>query len=689
MGSGVDLSEFASAFVAEATENLEVAGQRLLAIEAAARTGGPQLRHVREVFRALHTIKGLAAMVGVEPIVVISHRMESILRTADRGGTGLTSAAVDLLVEGVRAIESRLQSVAGNREVADPPAALLDKLDALDVNDAEPVTKALTRTVTLDPAIAQKLSAAEHEHLERAVATGSNAFRAEFFPSPARAEQGLTINAIRERVVAIGEIVKVVPLSVPPSATAPGGLAFVLIIVTSGTREAIAAAVETTADAIISLTSDPAVTSAARSAEGDPQRPSLPMPDREAGVDEDLSSEPARRGVVRVDVARLDEAMDRLSSLVVSRFRLTHAAAALAERGVDVRELNGLLLEHARQLRDLRGAILHVRMVPISEVLDRVPIIVRSLRRSTGKPVRLEIDGGQAELDKAVAERLFPAIVHLVRNAVDHALETPDERRRRGKPEEGRVRVTCTQHSNARLVLSVQDDGRGIDREVVARRAGVDVPANDAGLLDLLCRPGLSTRDVISTTSGRGMGMDIIRRVAVDQLGGELLLESRWGEGTTFTMIVPLTISIIDAFIFECAGQRFAVPVAIVEEIVEIDPAALTSVTSASGGATLGMFFRRGESVPLMPLERVFRLGKERTGARKAIVVRRAGEPLAFAVDRMIAQQEVVVRPLEDPLVQAPGISGATDLGDGQPILVVDLVALGGVVRSVRGGAAA
>ena len=432
---------------------------------------------------------------------------------------------------------------------------------------------------------------------------------------------------------------------------------------------------------MLSLTEEPAAVEV--------ERPSHPTADLEA-TPEDWSSEPARRGVVRVDVARLDEAMDRLSSLVVSRFRLTHAAASLAERGVDVRELNGLLLEHARQLRDLRGAILHVRMVPISEVLDRVPIIVRSLRRSTGKPVRLEIDGGAAELDKAVAERLFPAIVHLVRNAVDHALETPDERRRRGKPEEGRVRVTCTQHSNARLVLSVQDDGRGIDRALVARRAGVDVPANDAALLDLLCRPGLSTRDEVSTTSGRGMGMDIIRRVAVDQLGGELLLESRWGEGTTFTMIVPLTISIIDAFTFECAGQRFAVPVAIVEEIVEIDAKDLTSVSSAGGGSALGVFFRRGESVPLIPLERVFRLGKERTeGSRKAIVVRRAGEPMAFAVDRLIAQQEVVVRPLEDPLVQVPGISGATDLGDGQPTLVVDLVALGGVVRGVRGGAAA
>src|SRR5262249_23606914 len=153
--------------------------------------------------------------------------------------------------------------------------------------------------------------------------------------------------------------------------------------------------------------------------------------------------------------------------------------------GVDVREQRTLLAEHARMLRDLRSALLQVRMVPISEILDRVPMIVRSLRRSTGKQVRLEIAGGHTELDKSVAERLFPALVHLVRNAIDHAIESPEERVRRGKPEEGFVRVSCTEHSNARLVLSISDDGRGIDREHVARKAGAPVPESDSVLLDM------------------------------------------------------------------------------------------------------------------------------------------------------------------------------------------------------------
>lgn len=669
MTEKVDLQEFVGAFVTEATEHLESAIAKLLLLESAARTGEPMLRHMRDVFRALHTIKGLAAMVGVEPIVAISHRMEAILRTADRASAPLTLDVIDALLEGARAIDARIKLLARGGEVPEPPADVLARLDEL---DAAPAIgrSALAPTIALDPALAVKLAPAELEHLAQAASNGLHAYRADFFPSPARAEQGFTINKVRERVAAVGELVKVIPLSVPANEHAPGGLAFVLLVVTNATREDIATAVGIDVAALEELS------------------PPTPTEDIARGPDEPedlVAVEPARRGIVRVDVSRLDEAMDRLSSLVVSRFRLSREATRLAQQGVDVRALQTLLGEHARQLRDLRAAILKVRMVPIAEVLDRVPMILRSLRRSTGKSVRLEIDGGATELDKAVAERLFPAIVHLVRNAVDHAIETPDERVRRGKPAEGVVRVSCTEHSNTRLVLSVSDDGRGIDRELVARRAEVDTPTTDSELLELLCRPGLSTRDEVSTLSGRGMGLDIIRRVAVEQLGGELTISSVWGQGTTFTMTVPLTVSIVDAFTFECAGQRFVVPVAIVDEIVEIDAQQATRISGSSGNVRV--FMRRGESVPLLPLEELFRLGEQQPGTRKAIVVRRAGEPIAFAVDRMLGQQEVVVRPLEDPLVQVTGITGATDLGDGSPTLVVDLVALGANLRVTRGAA--
>jgi two-component system chemotaxis sensor kinase CheA len=211
----------------------------------------------------------------------------------------------------------------------------------------------------------------------------------------------------------------------------------------------------------------------------------------------------------------------------------------------------------------------------------------------------------------------------------------------------------------------------------------VPTPESDEALLELLSRPGLSTRSEVTTTSGRGMGMDIVKRIAVDQLGGELRLETQEGVGTTFTLRVPLTISIVDAFVFESGTQRYAVPVNTVEELVVVDPARVVRGPSermrgAQHDAAVGLIERRGAAVPLLGLSRL--LGQEAAGeggGTKALVVRHRGEPVAFAVDRMVGQQEIVIRPLEDALVRVRGVSGATDLGDGRPTLVLDLVALG------------
>ena len=319
-----------------------------------------------------------------------------------------------------------------------------------------------------------------------------------------------------------------------------------------------------------------------------------------------------------------------------------------------------------------------------AEVLERIPLLLRGLRRESGKRVRFALDTGNAELDKGVAERLFPAVVHLVRNAVDHAIEAPEERLRAGKPEEGTLRISCFARSNTRLELTVTDDGRGIDRALVARRVGREL-TTDASLLDALCRAGMSTRTEVTTTSGRGMGMDIVKRVVVDQLGGELSMKTEEAVGTTFTLRVPLSISIVDAFTLECRDQRFVVPVSMVEEIFEIDRGKVQYGPSRGVDARdrTGVIERRGEAVPLVDLGGVLRLPRG-AAARHAMVVRRRGEPIAFGLDRVVGQQEAVVRPLIDPLVQAPGVSGATDLGDGKPTLVLDLIELGAALGAAR-----
>jgi two-component system chemotaxis sensor kinase CheA len=647
---------------------VSLANARLLTLEAAQRNGSHDPKALRDVFRALHTIKGLSAMVGVEPIVAIAHRMEAFVRGFDRSGAAPPLQSTDLLLKGVQAIAQRIAALGRGEGAQPPPATLLAELDALDVAGA-PLAERTGPELDLDPEFLAKLVPFEVDHLVRSIQSGQRGLLAEFFPSAERASAGFTINSVRERLSTLADIVRVLPRSVPVSPESPGGLSFVLILLSEATDEKLAEALGVRPETL-----RPIHGSAARAT---PSAPGLEVPpfDNEA---EDALATGVRRGIVRVDVSRLDQAMEGLATLIVTRFRLARAVADLAARGVNTRELADVVADNARQLRDLRAAIVRVRMVPVSDLLDRVPLLVRGLQRATSRLVRVEIEGGDAELDKAVSERLFPVIVHLVRNAVDHAIESPDERARRGKPEEGLVRIGCRAHSNTRLELTLSDDGRGIDRQAVARKAGRGVPENDADLLELLCIPGLSTRDVATTTSGRGMGMEIVKRIVVDELGGELELVTQVGAGSTFTLRVPLTISIVDAFAFECAGQRFVVPVSTVDEIVEVDRSELFQVpANQDGSPELDIILRRGQAVPVLKLAQVFRMEHVAPASQKAIIVRRAGAPIAFAVDRMLGQQEVVIRPLHDALVRAPGVSGATDLGDGRPTLVLDLVALG------------
>ncbi|GAC1537608.1 MAG: chemotaxis protein CheA [Polyangiales bacterium] len=671
--SAVDLKEFIGAFLAEADEHLAAANTHLLSMETSVRKGESTARAVRELFRALHTIKGLSAMVGVEPIVAIAHRMETVLRAADRAGGVVPDGAIDVLLRGVRAIEQLVRALGAGQPVTAPPQSLLDALESL-----EPVVLAPTAadlpSLELDPAIASKLTASEREQLVRGVVEGRRAVRVDFRPSPARSAAGSTINSVRERIGAIAEIVRVLPQMTPASAEALAGLSFAIVVLTAATD----AQLELAAD------SDPGQLWVL----AEPADLVAPMSEALPEVEEGATDayEP-RTNVLRVEVARIDDAMERLAALIVTRSRLARAVAMLAEAGTPSRDLVQVLTDQTRQLRDLRKSILRVRMVRMAEVLDRVPLIVRGLCRASGKLVRLQMDLGGTELDKAVADRIFPALVHLVRNAIDHGIESPAARSAAGKPEEGTLRILCAEHSSSRLEIEVSDDGDGIDRASVARHAHADTPETDVALLDMLCRPGVSTRDEVTTTSGRGMGMDIVRRIVVDQLAGELELSSTRGAGTRFVLRVPLTVSIVDAFTLECSGQRFVVPVSMVEELIDIDPAKVIYGPIAVTGAErrgVGMLQRRGEAVPLIELATALRLGRPKERARKALIVRRAGEPMAFGLDRVIGQQEAVVRPLEDPLVRVQGISGATDLGDGRPTLVLDLVTLSarlGVLR--------
>ncbi len=687
MKAGFDAADFIAGFIVEAEEHLNAVNAHLLSIEQEAVKGQPTPREVRELFRSLHTLKGLAAMVNVDPIVDIAHAMETVLREADRASGQLPSGSVEILLTGVRAIEQRVQALAKRKAVGVAPPGLLAALSAL--RQSGVARGGPARTTSLPDELWTKMDAAEREQLIQGLSADRRGHLVRFVPTAERAGLGINITAVRERMAVVAEIVKVVPQSMPATDASSGGLAFALIVLTDSDDAAIADAAVTTVDMLV-----PVVLEALPASIGE----SLESAGAQEGLDHDGDDDDSvrGRGIVRVEVARLDAALEELSGLVVTQFRLIRNLAELRTKGTDVRAIAQVVSENGRQLRDLRASIMRARMVSVSELLDRIPLLVRGLSRTTGKEARLEITAGRAELDKTVAEKIFPAIVHLVRNAVDHALETPDERRAAGKPEVGVISVACFERSDSQLELTVTDDGRGIDKAAVAKRAGVTVPDTDGGLLDLLTRPGLTTKTQVTTTSGRGVGMDVVKRIAVDDLRGELSMSTTPGRGTTFALRIPLSITIVDAFSFVCGGQTFVVPVAMVEEIQEIDLALTVrgpDRRKASRGGSdrrrparaTDMIERRGQAVPVLRLDEIFGLAPPQELRRKAIVIRRNGEPFAFAVDRMLGQQEVVVRPLEDRLVRVEGISGTTDLGDGRPTLVLDLAALGGKLMADSG----
>ncbi|HEX4352478.1 MAG TPA: Hpt domain-containing protein, partial [Polyangiales bacterium] len=494
----LDRDEFTAGYLIEADEHVRSAITNLLAVETALRSDAPQHRLVRELFRSLHTLKGLSAMVGIDPIVDLAHEMEALLRDADRSTGKLTGEAVELLLKGVRAIEQRIGMFAKKKPIAAAPRKLLDALAELQPGAKKVATTPSAGPLSLDPELSAKLAPVEHEQLVKHIADGHRALRIDFVPSPNRAAEGFSITTVRERLGALGEIVKVIPRAVAKSPAAPGGLAFALLVLTDASDEDLASASSTDAATFIEITLEsPADRGAASDIE------------YESYDDEAADAAFVSKSFIRVEVARLDDALEKLAALVVTRFKLTHAVNRMREQGVDVREISAILGENHRQLRDLRGAITRARMVSVSELLERVPLIVRGMNRTTGKQVKLVVDAGKAELDKAVAERVFPAIVHLVRNAIDHAIEPADERTRLGKPAEGTITVVCFEHSNTQLEISVSDDGRGIDATALGRRAGRATPTDDRAILDLITLPGLSTLDAATANSGRGMGMDI------------------------------------------------------------------------------------------------------------------------------------------------------------------------------------
>ena len=663
-------AQFLDDYFAECDEHLTLARRHLLALEEQAGRSEVDPALLDELFRSFHTLKGISAMVDLGEAEQLAHHMESYLRALRQKEARLDREGVEALMAATTLLE---QVIAARRRDETPPAidAAVARLRALHTEAAPPAEQpAPPRTVDASDAAAESARSPARPRDYEGRLEYARVWRFEFVPTPALSERGVNVNSVRARLQEIGEI-----LQAAPHVRGEGGIVFEFVVATGVDESTFAdwhedsltyaPVEEATTDAGEAATTAGRAATASDSDE-DP-RPTAAAP---------AASMLAPSNVVRVDLARLDELMRLIGELVTNRARLDESLKHL-QRTVapaEWRALQETSQAMSRQLRDLREGVMRVRMVQVGEIFERMRFVVRDLARESGKEIRLELLGQETEIDKFLVERMMDPLLHLVRNAVSHGLETVEERAAAGKPPEGRITLRAAT-SGESVLIEIADDGRGIDAERVAARArergliSGDARLDEALLLELICAPGFSTRDEADRASGRGVGMDVVCST-VEELGGTLTLATEKDRGTRFRVELPLTLAIADALIASVAGQRFAFPQTAVREIIEVESSAVRVLENNE------IVSYRGGVLPLVRLARLFGLEETAGRAFHVFVIGGGASAVGLAVDRAVGQREVVVRGLNDPLVKVAGIAGATDLGDGRVVLILDVAAL-------------
>jgi len=663
----MDMSKYIRMFVSESQEHLQKMDGLLLALE---QNGGDRAA-IDTLFREAHSLKGMSASMGYEELAKVSHRMEDYLDRY-RGGKGvLERHGVDVLFEGVDLLRKAVEEIADSREPtlkADPYVA---KMAALLVAGPAAAGSA--------PADRAELVAVE----ERAQAKGLALLAVEIQIAPdaplPSARAYITLRRTRD----LGELVRSVP-SVDQVQAGEFSGTLSILLATSRSAAEIQAFVGSLPDVASVLVrpagSEPAVgrprvaagVEAARPAAGvrlpaqvaPPAPPALPGPP---------AAGPAFAGraasMIRVDTRLLDNLMDQVGELVTAKGSLLEASQAVASRTLheSIDRVDSLV-------KNLQQQAMKLRMMPLEMIVDRFPRAVRDLARKRGKELHFEIVGKEIELDRAILEELPDPLLHIFRNSIDHGIEPPEERVRKGKVPTGMIRLEASKERES-VVIRVSDDGRGMDPAVIRRLAlerGVisrelydNLP--DDEVLNLITVPGFSTAKEVTDVSGRGVGMDVVK-AGIESLRGGLLIESVVGQGSTFTLRLPLTLAVVAVLLVEVGGERYALPVSYVEQIMEVSA---DEIQRSQGQELIA---RDGILLPLVRLRRILGCrGEESTAHPLVVLCMMRGRLAGVTVDRMVGYREVVVKSLGKALKGLRGFAGVTILGDGSAVLILDL----------------
>ncbi len=670
-------------FLAEAEEILDRIADDLGDLERSAAEGDPDPEAVNSIFRGAHSLKGISGMCGFAHITEVSHKMETLLDAVRMGRVGCTREVMDLLYEAVDLLKGLCARLARGEAPEDPGVpGFVERLVSA-AEGGRTSARGVVDTLGLAPDVLQVLTEYEVHRLEETVKNPRRSLvrvRASFpFDS-----FDTDLEALNQALKACGEIISTLPT---PGEAASDRMDFDLLV---GLKvdpdearrvvEPFGAEVEVLAPAGAPAPQETVPAEAPAPAPAGPAPASCPVGGGGGADVRSLSRS------IRVDLGKLDVLMNLVGELVLARSHVHLAADRLRERV----GASGELLELAkaqkaldRKLSELQQAVMDVRMVPLGQLFSKLQRVMRKILQGTDKEVDLEIHGAETELDKLIVEDLSDPLVHVIRNAVDHGIEEPGVRKSAGKPPRGLIRLSARQRGN-HVVIEVEDDGAGVSRERVRRKAverglvDPDAVLDDREVFDLLFAPGFSTKDEATELSGRGVGMDVLRK-NIARLSGMIELWSEEGRGTRITIVLPITLAIIPALIVEAGPMRLAVPLGSVLETLAVDPG---RVGVLEGHPVLRL---REGTLPLVRLESLLGAGDgSGDGWRYAVVVAVAEKRVAFGVDDLVSQQDVVIKSLGSRLEGVPGIAGATDLGDREPILVADVASL---VEEVFGNA--
>ncbi len=684
----IDMEQFKATFIEESLEGLDIMESVLLEMQP----GAADAEEVDNIFRAAHSIKGGSATFGFSDISNFTHVVETLLDQIRAGEREVTQEAIDLFLKSVDCIRDMLAGAQEGFEI--------------NLDQVAEVKAGLDRMLG---SVAQAAAEAGPEAQDDA--TAASGWQIVFKPFPDMLRSGNDVVRLFRELGEMGEMKVEVDLEGLPALVdmepEEACLSWTLALHGEIDREQIDEVFEWVDGdcelSIVPLGGDGAVaaeipaseTPAPEAAADGPAQAASPAPLQAAPEAGERRSRGDRRqgerrknrassenSSIRVGIDKVDALINLVGELVITQSMLGQLGEDFSMDKVE--RLKDGLAELERNTRELQENVMSIRMLPISFAFNRFPRMVHDLCGKLGKKIELKMSGEQTELDKTVMEKIGDPLVHLVRNAVDHGIETPEARLQAGKPETGTVHLNAY-HQGGNILIEISDDGAGLNRERILAKAiergltsGGD-NLSDAEVFDFLFQPGFSTAEVVSDVSGRGVGMDVVKR-NITALGGAIDVESRPGNGSTFTIRLPLTLAILDGQLVRVGEQTFIIPLVSIIESLQVEP---VRVNAIAGSAEL--YKLRDDYLPIIRLYDAFGLKPDSTNLEDGllVVVEGHGQQAGLLVDDLLAQQQVVIKSLETNFKKVGGISGATILGDGTVALIVDI---GGIIELSQNG---